>query len=183
MTKILIPLADGVEELEAVSIVDTLRRGGCEVVTASVKTGANNRTIAGSRGVRFLADADWPAQATSFDAVVVPGGMGNVTVLAQDPRVLSCVADLAKAGKMTAAICAGPLVLQAAGALAGKKATCHPGVREKLTGAAYSADRVVVDGQVVTSQGPGTAIEFALTILRLLRGTRIAEQVAQAMVA
>lgn len=177
--KILVPLAEGVEEMEAVIVIDTLRRAGFEVVAAGLKAGP----LTASRGVRLLPDvllAD--VRALDFDAVVLPGGKG-VALLMQDARVLDAVRALHQAGRWVCAVCAAPLVLQAAGILAGRTVTCFPGVADQLTATTRREARVVVDGHLITSQGAGTSIEFALEMVRRMGGEALAQRVGKEMVA
>ena len=177
MTKVLVPLADGVEEMEAVILVDALRRVGWDVVTASVKEGGG--AVCASRQVRLLPDAAWSEiEPGSFDLLAIPGGGPGTDVLRSDKRVLDAVCRFAADGKWVAAICAGPLVLQAAGILDGRTATSHPAVRDGLTGCRTSDERVVVDGRLVTSQGPGTAFELAVALVRLVDGAERADALA-----
>lgn len=179
MKQALVFLAEGVEEMEAVIAVDVLRRAGIEVVTAS--TGAALEVLA-SRGVRLLADAMLETiDPAAFDAVVIPGGAGGSRRLSQDPRVLQIVRDAARAGRCVAAVCAGPLVLQAAGVLAGVRITCHPGVRDQFPADRVCDARVVEDGLFITSQGPGTSLEFALAIAARLVGAEIASRVGDGL--
>lgn len=184
MKSALVPLAEGVEEMEAVIIIDILRRAGWRVVATAVRApGQKGGTIKASRGVHLGADAEWSeVRGEDFDALVLPGGAGGTRALRADSRVLAEVRNFAAAGKWVAAICAGPLVLQSAGILKGVRATCHPGVRQELCDPVASDERVVVDGRIVTSQGPGTAIEFALTLIRLLDGTAAADTVQDGLV-
>ena len=177
--KILVPLAEGVEEMEAVIVMDTLRRAGFEVVGAGLKAGP----LTASRGVRLIPDVTLDeVRALDFDAIVLPGGKG-VALLKQDVRVLEAVRVLHQAGRWVCAVCAAPLVLQAAGILAGRAVTCFPGVADQLTAATRSDARVVVDGTLITSQGAGTSLEFALEIVRRLGGETLAQRVGQEMVA
>jgi len=179
MTRALVPLADGVEEMEAVILIDTLRRAGWQVVSAAI-TGL---TVKASRGVHLVADLAWgAADVDGFDVLALPGGAEGTSALMGDARVLEAVRRFVKAGKRVAAICAAPLVLQAAGVLAGCRATCHPGVRHKLHATAWQPDRVVTDGCITTSQGPGTAFEFALELIRLYDGAEKAAEVGRGMV-
>jgi protein deglycase len=179
MIAALIPLADGVEEMEAVIILDVLRRAKWEATAAGVVS----REITASRDVKLVADVLWDElDIDAYDAIVIPGGAKAAATLASDQRVLDAVRRFVAANKVVGAICAGPLVLQAAGVLEGRKATCHPGVRQNLISAKIQTGRVVEDGHIVTSQGPGTAIEFALTIVRLIDGRTTADLIAQAMV-
>jgi protein deglycase len=180
MINALVLLAEGVEEMEAVIAIDVLRRAGVEVVTAS--TGMA-REVTASRGVRLIADALLKdAHPTEFNALVIPGGAGGSRRLAGDARVMELVRLYVKAGKLVAAVCAGPLVLEAAGVLKGVRITCHPGVRDQFPGVQVCADRVVVDGNFITSQGPGTSMEFALAIARRLVGEEVAANVAEGLV-
>lgn len=165
MKRALVPIAEGVEEMEAVIVVDVLRRAKWQVVMAAVSP----QPIRASRGVRLLADCDWPdVNPAEFDVLILPGGAGGTAILAATPSVLDAVRAFHAAGKLIAAICAAPLVLQAAGILAGKRVTCHPGVAADLSATPRLRDRVVEDGNLITSQGPGTSFEFALAILSRL---------------
>jgi len=176
---VLVPLADGTEEMEAVILVDVLRRAGIRVVTAALA----NRTVTASRGVRLTADALWSdARLQAFDAIALPGGAQGAASLAVEPTVLDLIRQYHAEGKLVAAICAAPLVLQSAGILGGRRVTCHPAVRERLQTGAYCPDRVVTDGNVMTSQGPGTSFAFALAIVARLAGAPQADAVAAGLV-
>jgi 4-methyl-5(b-hydroxyethyl)-thiazole monophosphate biosynthesis len=180
MPRVLVPLADGVEEMEAVIIIDVLRRASIEVTAASVMPAL---AVKASRGVVIVADASWPdAVPGTFDAIAIPGGAAGTEKLLFDRRVISAVRGFAEAGRVTGAVCAAPLVLQAAGILKGKRATCHPAVRGRLTDAVYVEERVVTDGLVVTSRGPGTSMEFALELVSILAGTPAAGTVAGGLI-
>lgn len=167
--RVLVPLANGCEELEAVTVIDLLRRAQIEVVTAGLGEGP----IRASRGVVLLPDTTLAqAQTQDFDALVLPGGQPGADNLAADARVLALIQRLAGAGKFIAAICAAPKVLAAAGVLNGRRATCFRGA---IDAKAYPQIRlenspVAVDGNVVTSRGPGTAMDFALELIGLLCG-------------
>ena len=176
---VLMPVADGSEEMEVVIVVDILRRVPWEVMIAGLGTGA----IRASRGVQLMPDTAW-ADVTpdAFDMLVIPGGWDGVTVMAKDERLLATVRTFMANGKWVAAICAGPLVLQAAGVLKGRRVTCHPGVAGELTQTPWRNDRVVVDGRLVTSQAPGTAFEFALELVRAVEGDAKASELAKSMV-
>jgi 4-methyl-5(b-hydroxyethyl)-thiazole monophosphate biosynthesis len=168
-----------VEELEAVGIVDTLRRAAWEVTAA----GVGGTTVTASRGVRLAADVPWEdVDPGTFDLIVIPGGAEGTRTLSRHAGVLGAVRALHAAGRPVGAICAGPLVLQAAGVLRGRKATCHPSVRSELTDAVPVDDRVARDGNVFTSRGPGTVIEFALELIAALESREAAETVARGMV-
>ncbi|MEZ0246016.1 MAG: DJ-1 family glyoxalase III [Methylophilaceae bacterium] len=168
MTKVLIPLAQGCEELEAVTVIDILRRAGIQVITAGLETGP----VRASRGTVLLPDATLDdALANEFDMIVLPGGMPGSEHLKNDKRVIASLQKAAAEGKYIAAICAAPMALHAADLLQGKKATSFPGVLDAMPGShTYMNDRVVVDGRIVTSKGPGTAMDFALTLVELLVG-------------
>ncbi len=178
--RVLIPLADGVEEMEAVILIDILRRAKLEVHAVAM---TGKLLVQASRGVKIEADTTWnqivPEQ---FDMIAIPGGMGGTRLLEKDARLLKALRAFHDQGKPLAAICAGPLVLQAAGLLAGRNATCHPGVAGEFTVPKRLEAAVVEDGGIITSQGPGTAIAFALAIVRRLAGSEMAEQVADGLV-
>lgn len=179
MIRALMPLADGVEEMEAVIVIDTLRRAGWEVQAAAVA----DITITASRGVRLLADTTWEEiNPYSFDILVIPGGNGGTQALMTDIRIIDAVRRFVAADKIVAAICAGPLVLQAAGVLDGRRATCHPTARSEISSATLLDDRVVTDGRLLTSQGPGTAIEFALALISMADSSAKAAEIALGMV-
>lgn len=189
MTRVLVPLAPGFEEIEAVSIIDVLRRAGLEVVTAAVpeagETAAPER-VTGSHGIALHADARLDVlQPQDFDALVLPGGEPGTTNLAASPHVQECLRAFARADKPRAAICAAPRVLAAAGQLRDLEATSHPSVEPILrrAGASYRQDRVVRAGRILTSRGPGTALEFSLELLRVLGHADAAERLRRDMLA
>jgi 4-methyl-5(b-hydroxyethyl)-thiazole monophosphate biosynthesis len=164
---VLIPLLDGFEEIEAVTIIDVLRRAGVRVIVAGEKPGP----VRGSHDISVLADAALAdVDVDDLAMIALPGGMPGAAHLAEHPVVQRLLREARERDRHTAAVCAGPMALGAAGALAGKTATCYPGFEDRLTGARVVDDRVVVDGKVVTSRGPGTALEFALTLAGLLAG-------------
>ncbi len=176
MPRVLVPLADGFEEIEAVTVVDLLRRAGIEVHTAAL-SGAR---VTGSHGIGVQADMMLDeAAAADYDMIVLPGGMPGAEHLKRDPRVVTLLKRFAEAGRYTAAICAAPGVLAHAGLLDGRRATSFPGFLgpESARDLDLSDDAVVVDGKVVTSRGPGTAIEFSLALIALLCGRDAAEAV------
>lgn len=179
MAKVLVPLADGCEELEAVTIIDLLRRAGIEVVSA----GLNPGVVKASRGVQLVPDLTLDsALQDEYDMVVLPGGMPGAAHLKSDPRILQLLKDMAAAGKYTAAICAAPMVLAEAGVLEGRQATSYPGFLDALPGVTVSAAAVVQDGKVLTSRGPGTAMDFALALIETLAGADKRQQVEAALV-
>lgn len=178
MAKVLVPLADGCEELEAVTIIDLLRRAGIEVVSA----GLNPGVVKASRGVQLVPDLTLDsALQDEYDMVVLPGGMPGAAHLKSDPRILRLLKDMAAAGKYTAAICAAPMVLAEAGVLEGRQATSYPGFLDALPGVTVSAAAVVQDGKVLTSRGPGTAMDFALALIETLAGADKRQQVEAAL--
>ncbi|MEL6427763.1 MAG: DJ-1 family glyoxalase III [Planctomycetota bacterium] len=180
-TRALVPLAEGFEEMEAVIVVDVLRRGGVEVDVAGL---AGAGAVLGSRGVTVHAERDLDdCLEVDYDAVVLPGGMAGTLAMRDDERVLAAVRSQARAGRLVAAVCAAPLVLERAGLLTGRTATSHPSVADELgrAGVARGEGRIVCDGRVLTSLGPGTAMEFALAVVEELRGPGVAREVADAM--
>lgn len=180
MAKVLVPLAEGCEEMEAVIIIDTLRRAQWDVTSAGLRDGV----VTASRGVRLVPDTTWEKiNPASFDILVVPGGNGGVENLMADARVLAVLKEFQQQGKIVAAICAGPLVLQKAGVIDGKNVTCYPSAAPQITKAKRLNDRVVKDGNVITSQGPGTSVAFALAIIEHVDGKKKSDEVAKGMVA
>ena len=175
--KVLVPLADGFEEIEAITIVDVLRRAGLDVVMA----GLPGTMVRGSRNVKIIADAKMDdVNPDEFDALVLPGGDPGYKNLGQSQKILNMIRDFHSQGKLVCAICASPLVLAKAGILEDKKATVYPGLERDIP--KPRGDRVVVDGNIITSQGPGTAIEFALKIVESLLGKDRAEMVRKQIV-
>ena len=168
----LVPLAPGFEEIEAVTIVDVLRRGGVQVTTASLR----GLEVEGSHGITLRADRTLDAVKTEpFDAVVLPGGMPGASNLRDDPRIREILGAVVARGGIAAAICAAPIALEAAGLLQGRRATSYPSFRDQLVSARERvAAHVVEDGPIVTSAGPGTALEFALALVGRLAGADVA---------
>lgn len=169
MPTVLIPLAEGFEELEAVTLIDILRRAAIDVTVA----GLNEGPVTGSRRTVLLPDTTLDAVFhDDFDLMVLPGGLPGATHLDADERIHQMLKRLSAAGHYTGAICAAPLVLANAGLLKGKRATAYPGAlsatqREEML---YQEDSVVMDGKVITSKGPGTAMDFALFLVETLTG-------------
>ncbi len=177
---ILVPLATGFEEIEAVTIIDVLRRADLSVTVASLAPGP----VRGAHGITIEADTTLDeVDPEAVGMVVLPGGMPGTTNLRDDPRVIELLRSSSRAGKPTAAICAAPIVLARAGVLDGREATCYPTFADQLGRASYLAtERVVCSDLVLTSQGVGTALEFALAIVAQLRGPGRAQELAQAMI-
>lgn len=179
MSKVLVPLADGCEELEAVTIIDLLRRGGIEVVSAGLKAG----NVRASRGVQLVPDTTLDvALQDDYDMVVLPGGMPGATHLKDDARIIDLLKEMAAAGKYTAAICAAPMVLAEAGLLKDKQATSYPGALDGVPSVSVSTAAVVQDGKVLTSRGPGTAMDFALALVETLTGAENRRKVEAGLV-
>jgi 4-methyl-5(b-hydroxyethyl)-thiazole monophosphate biosynthesis len=180
MSKIGIFMADGCEEIEGLTVVDIARRAGLGIEMISI---ADTKQVTGSHKVTFQADTTkTEADFAGYDGIVLPGGMPGTVHLGEDETVGRVIREFASSGKLVAAICAAPSVLGQAGLLDGKKATCHPGFEEKLTGADCSLDAVVRDGNIITSRGMGTAIPFALEIVRYFLDDAAVDKVKTALV-
>lgn len=176
MSNVALVLTHGFEEIEAVAVVDILRRAGLHVVIASL----DGQSVVGAREIRLGVDTGIDLlRVDELAALVLPGGAPNAKALRDEPRVIDLLRQMAEAGKIVAAICAAPIALHAAGLLDGRKATSYPGF--ELPKAEYLTERVVEDGQVITSRGPGTVFEFALTLVRRLVGAAKATELRQAM--
>lgn len=180
--KVLVPIAEGFEEIEAVSIIDVLRRGGIEVLVRSL----NERTeVTGANGITLKADAPiGDLSADELDMIVLPGGWGGTDRLAEDEKVQSLLKAMDAKGKKIGAICAAPFALNAAGVLK-EKFTCYPSVEEQIRLEGYQGDahQVVEDQNVMTSRGPGTAICFGLQIVKKLVGQETYEQLKAGLLA
>lgn len=180
MSKIGIFMADGCEEIEGLTVVDVVRRAKMEIVTISI---TGKKEVTGSHNVTFFADAlASEVNYDELDGIVLPGGMPGTLNLGANEIVNKVIKEFAAAGKLVCAICAAPSVLGMAGILEGKKATCHPGFEEKLIGATISEDEVVVDGNIITSRGMGTAIVFALSIVRYFKDDVAVEEIKKGLV-
>lgn len=169
MASVLVPLAQGCEELEAVTIIDLLRRAGIDVTTA----GLDERPVRCSRGTVLIPDTVLDVvKDREFDMVALPGGLPGADNLNADPRIHALLTATAARGRFTAAICAAPKVLASSGLLDNKCATSFPGAVEveRVPGLTYETRAVVRDGNVITSRGPGTAMDFALTLIEALAG-------------
>lgn len=176
MPRVLVPLAEGFEELEAITVTDLLARAGIEVVTAGLKPGP----VRASRGTTVVPNTDLDsALEQDYDMIVLPGGQPGANNLQADPRVLSTIRKMSDTGKIVAAICAAPKALAEAGVLDNKNATCFPGSidTKKYPSINVTNDSIVSDDNIVTSRGPGTAMDFALNLIERLSGTKIRDQV------
>jgi 4-methyl-5(b-hydroxyethyl)-thiazole monophosphate biosynthesis len=170
----LVPLADGFEEIEAVTIIDLLRRAGVEVTIA----GLGGKMATGSHGITVGCDrAIEECDLGGADALVLPGGPGT-RALGESAAVREAVKKTAARGGLLAAVCAAPTVLEACGVLRGKRATSHPDHAGAIKSCHYLEDAVVEDGNVITSRGAGTSIEFALAVVRRLAGDDVARDIA-----
>lgn len=179
MKSVVVLLAPGFEEIEALTVVDVLRRADVRVVTAGLTEGL----VTGSHDITVKPDTTLDkVRPEAFDMLVLPGGMPGTTNLRRDGRVKKLLADMAKTSKHICAICAAPVVLKDAGVAQGRAVTSHPVMREELKDLEYREDRVVTDDKIVTSRGPGTAMEFALELVRILVGQAKAAELATAMV-
>lgn len=180
MKKTLMLFAEGFEEVEALTVVDLLRRAeiGCDMVSL-----AGTDTVTGSHGISVGVMGPLEGLALDgYDAVILPGGMPGTKHLAADERVIDALRRFNAAGKLTAAICAAPTVLAKAGLLEGRRAVCYPGMEGQLTGRAGGDGKVEVDGTVITGRGVGTAIPFALAIVEYFSGKERAEELARSIV-
>ncbi len=176
--KIIVPLAEGFEEIEAVSIVDVLRRAGLEVTTASLKS----NPVKGSHGIAVVADrVIGGLKSVDFNCIILPGGMPGAENLKKSDAVLSYVKHIFSKGGYVGAICAAPIVLAQAGILYGKKVTSFPGYEPELEGAKYTGAPIEVDGTVITGRGPGCAVQFALEIVRILSGEKLMAELRKNM--
>lgn len=175
---VLVPVADGSEELETVAIIDVLRRSGAEVTMAAVE----GLTITASKGVKLLADrllSECPGE--TFDLIALPGGMPGAEHLRDSTTLIGMLKRQAGEGRLYAAVCASPAVaLYPHGLLQGRRFTCHPNFTKGIEGQLID-EAVVVDGNLVTSKGAGTAVDFALTLVGLLYDSEKVQQVRQGM--
>ena len=181
MTRVLVPLAQGCEELESVTVIDLLRRAGIEVVTA----GLDDQPVTASRGVRLVPDTHLDALPNAdFDMIVLPGGLPGADHLASDHRLIAMLRGQALQEKKIAAICAAPKVLAAAGLLENRVATAYPGTLEglNLSNTDIRSCAVHIDGNITTSRGPGTAMDFALSLIEQLCGKDKRDEVEAGLV-
>ncbi|HEC29263.1 MAG TPA: DJ-1/PfpI family protein [Gammaproteobacteria bacterium] len=180
MARVLVPLAEGCEELETVTITDLLVRAGVTVVSAGLREGP----VRCSRGTVIIPETTLDqALESEYDMVILPGGLPGADRLDNDPRVRELLVRMANAGKFIAAICAAPKVLASAGLLDGKKATSYPGSIDpgSVPGLTYVDQAVVVDKKLITSRGPGTAMDFALELIEQLTGKENRDKVESAL--
>jgi 4-methyl-5(b-hydroxyethyl)-thiazole monophosphate biosynthesis len=179
MKSVLVPLAQGCEEIEAVTVIDILRRAGVEVVSA----GLDAHSVRASRGVVLIPDTTLDeALKRDYDMVVLPGGQPGTNNLKADARIISLVQRMAQQGKQVAAICAAPAVLAQANLLDGKRATAYPATLDAFPNVQQQAAAVVADGNLITSRGPGTAMDFALALVERLAGAARRREVEAGLV-
>ena len=179
MPKVLVPLAQGCEEIEAVTIIDILRRAGIEVISA----GLDAHPVRASRGTVLVPDTTLDAALKQeFDMVVLPGGQPGTNNLKADARIIGLLQHMTQQGKHVAAICAAPSVLASAGLLDGKRATSFPGSLDGFAKVQLQTTAVVEDGKLITSRGPGTAMDFALTLVERLAGKAKRQEVEAGLV-
>jgi 4-methyl-5(b-hydroxyethyl)-thiazole monophosphate biosynthesis len=182
MTKrVLVPLSPGFEEIEAVTVIDILRRGEIEVVVAGLEPGP----VTGRSSVTLIPDVSLDAALAGapFDAIVLPGGLPNAHTLRDDPRVTRALRAILESGGLAGAICAAPAALDRAGALEGRRFTCHPTIAAELSPEGFTEDRVAISKRVVTSRAAGTAMEFAFALLAELAGPDRVRQVNEGVLA
>lgn len=180
MSKVGIFMANGCEEIEGLTVVDILRRAGIEIDMISVM---EQPQITGSHKISFICDKMMDdINADEYDGFILPGGMPGTTTLGADSRVITHIKSFLKEGKLVAAICAAPSVLGDNDILQGKKATSYPGFEDRLKGAEVVTDPVAVDGNVITSRGMGTAINFALAIVSYFIDENKADEIGKAII-
>ncbi len=161
----MIALAPGFEEIETITVLDILRRAGARVTLAATEEGP----IEGSRGLRIFPDELIEnINSEGFDLIVLPGGQPGTTNLMKNIKVCDVILQMHRFNKYIAAICAAPIILDSLEILKGAKVTSHPSVKDKINQANYLEDRVVVDGNLITSRAPGTAMEFAFKLVEIL---------------
>ncbi|HCB13739.1 MAG TPA: DJ-1 family protein [Gammaproteobacteria bacterium] len=178
MVHVLVPLAQGCEELEAVTIIDLLRRAGAGVTVAGLEDGP----VTASRGVVIMPETTLEAVLDQdFDLIVLPGGLGGAQRLEADRRISALLRRMTEQGRYVAAICAAPKVLASAGLLENREVTAYPGILDDQAGVRLSSAAVVRDGTFITSRGPGTAMDFALTLIETLCGRQVRDTVEAAL--
>jgi len=176
--KALILLAEGFEEIEAITTIDILRRGSIEVTISSL----GEKRVKGSHNIEVIADTTIDQITSDYDALILPGGMPGAKNLSLSDEVNSLIVEMNNKKKIIAAICAAPaIVLAPLGILDNKSATCYPSMEKDFNSkTTYKEDDVVIDGNIITSRGPATAMEFALTLVRVLSKDEIANSIRSA---
>ncbi|MBQ8600386.1 MAG: DJ-1/PfpI family protein [Clostridia bacterium] len=180
MSQVIVLLAEGFEELEAFAPVDLLRRAGAEVLTVSI---TDNTAVTGARGIKAVADAALKdVDFNKMNMLVLPGGYPGYVNLGKSQEVCSLVTRTYEAGKTVAAICGAPSILGTLGLLTDKKATCYPGMEEELRCKEVSFENVVEDGNIITSRGAGTAVDFALKLIERVVSSEKAKEIKESIV-
>ncbi len=180
MKKVYIFLADGFEEIEAITPIDVIRRAEIEVVTVSI---SDEKTVTGAHQIPMLADAIFKdCDFNDAELLVLPGGMPGTLNLNKHEALKKLLVDFSKQGKLIGAICAAPLVLGGQGLLQGKNATCYPGFEDQLSGANQTGSPLEVADNIVTAKGVGAAMKFALQLVSMLKDDQLAIDLAQKMV-
>lgn len=176
---ILVPIADGIEEIEAVTIINVLRRAGLSVRVSSIE----DREVTGANGIKIMADSIYLDEVVEdYDAIILPGGTNGARLFAAYGPLGKALKTFAQSNKLVAAICASPaVVLAKTGILDNKKATCYPALKEEIPN--YVDEKVVKDQNIITSQGPATALAFALALAQELAGCDVADKVKAGMLA
>jgi protein deglycase len=179
--KVCLHLADGFEEIEAISVVDVLRRAEFEVQTVSIM---GRKEVVGAHQITVIADDLFEnVDYNKLDMIILPGGGQGTKNMSEHPGLTAEVNKYFATGKWIAAICAAPTILGKLGLLEGKVATCYPGCEVQLTGASTSSiATTIVDGKIITSRGPGTSLEFALKIVEMIKGLELANQLKKQMI-
>lgn len=178
--KVAVYFATGYEEIEALAVVDVLRRGNVEVSMV----GVSGKTVVSARGISINMDTTLDEiNHDEIDMMVLPGGVPGIINLEANERLISELKSFREKGKWLAAICAAPSILGSQGLLVGEKATCYPNYESKLIGCEHVDEKVVVSGKIVTGKGAGAALDFAIKILEVLQGKEIADQVRKSMIA
>lgn len=181
MASILVPIANGFEEIEAISIIDICRRANIEVTIAAIE----NITIIGAHNIKIEADCMIDEiNENSFDMIVLPGGLPNAYTLADNKKVQTLLQSFKNKDKKIAAICAAPYALYKAGVLS-ENYTCYPSFENKIRLDGYQSDisEVITDGNITTSRGPGTAMSFALELVKILKGNEVFQNIKKGVLA
>lgn len=178
--KVYVHLADGFEEIEALTVIDVLRRAGIDVQAVSV---TGKREVVGAHNIKVVSDLLFEdADYSKAEMIILPGGMPGTVNLEKHEGLKDKILEFQDKGKWLAAICAAPSILGKLGLLRGKTATCYPGFEKYLSGAKTGENPVVVSGNVITSRGPGTAMYFALEIVRIIKGEGMSGKLKEGMI-
>jgi len=179
---VIVPLAQGCEELEAITIIDLLRRANIQVISAGLEDSNEPAMVTASRGTRLIPDTTLKQiDKHNIDMLVLPGGLPGADNLAADQELIRLIQQLDQQGKFIAAICAAPKVFMQAGVLNQRTYTCYPGSVTAQSSSLRSEDRIVRDQHIITSQGPGTAMAFSLYLIELLVGKSVSQRVAEGL--